>query len=100
MCNTLHSFHTLPHPSLIPHAFSYVVSLGFIIVLCLTIPMGYFNLDDNIWVQKGAAAAAACCCCRRCRCRRATAGAFIMLLLCLITWIGQATTPNNNSLNP
>jgi hypothetical protein len=28
--------------------------LGFIIVLLLTIPMGYFNLDDNMWVQQGA----------------------------------------------
>jgi len=28
-----------------------VISLGFLIVLVLTIPMGYFNLDDNIIVQ-------------------------------------------------
>jgi len=31
-----------------------VVSLGFVIVLLLTIPMGYFNLDDNMWLQQGA----------------------------------------------
>ena len=51
-----------------PFGDSYVISVGFVIILCLTIPMGYFNLDDNIWVQKGA---------------------FIMLILCLLTWTGQ-----------
>lgn len=33
-----------------PFGDAYVVSVGFLIILCLTIPMGYFNLDDNIWV--------------------------------------------------
>ena len=32
---------------------AYVVSLGFVVVMCLTIPIGFFNLDDNIWVQVG-----------------------------------------------
>jgi hypothetical protein len=31
-----------------------IFSLGFLIVLLLTIPMGYFNLDDNIYIQVGA----------------------------------------------
>jgi hypothetical protein len=30
---------------------AYVISLGFLIVLILTVPLGYANLDDNIWVQ-------------------------------------------------
>lgn len=30
----------------------FVCSLGFIAVLVLSIPLGYFNLDDNIIVQK------------------------------------------------
>jgi hypothetical protein len=51
-----------------PFGEAYVISVGFIVILCLTIPMGYFNLDDNIWVQKGA---------------------FLMLILCLLTWTGQ-----------
>jgi hypothetical protein len=51
-----------------PFGDAYVISVGFIIILLLTIPMGYFNLDDNIWVQKGA---------------------FLMLILCLLTWTGQ-----------
>uniref|UniRef100_A0A6B2L2R7 Amino acid transporter transmembrane domain-containing protein n=1 Tax=Arcella intermedia TaxID=1963864 RepID=A0A6B2L2R7_9EUKA len=33
---------------------SYVLSLGFLITLAIIIPMGYFNLDDNMIVQKGA----------------------------------------------
>src|SRR5690606_25063212 len=28
-----------------------IISLGFVIVLVVTIPMGYFNLDDNIFIQ-------------------------------------------------
>jgi hypothetical protein len=30
---------------------AYVISLGFLVVMCVTIPIGFFNLDDNIWVQ-------------------------------------------------
>ncbi|PRP80111.1 hypothetical protein PROFUN_12265 [Planoprotostelium fungivorum] len=37
-----------------PFGSDYVISLGFIIVLIITIPMGLFNLEDNIIVQKGA----------------------------------------------
>lgn len=31
-----------------------ILSLGFIIVFIGVLPLGYFNLDDNIWVQIGA----------------------------------------------
>ena len=34
----------------------WVVSIGFVLVLIITIPLGYFNLDDNIYVQILAAA--------------------------------------------
>jgi hypothetical protein len=39
-----------------PRPFSsiYGISLGFIIVMLVTIPLGYFNLDDNQIVQEGA----------------------------------------------
>jgi hypothetical protein len=30
----------------------YLITLGFLIVFALTIPLGYVNLDDNIIVQK------------------------------------------------
>ncbi len=30
-----------------------IISLGFVIVFVGTLPMAYFNLDDNIWVQIG-----------------------------------------------
>jgi hypothetical protein len=33
----------------------WIVSIGFVVVLLITIPLGYWNLDDNIWVQIGAA---------------------------------------------
>jgi hypothetical protein len=51
-----------------PFGDSYVISLGFIVILSMTIPMGYFNLDDNIWVQKGS---------------------LVLLVLCLLTWTIQ-----------
>lgn len=31
----------------------YVLSLGFMVTLVMVIPMGYFNLDDNMIVQIG-----------------------------------------------
>ena len=31
----------------------YVISLGWMVVLIITIPLGLLNLDDNIWVQIG-----------------------------------------------
>eukprot|EP01111_Echinosteliopsis_oligospora_P016592 TRINITY_DN6958_c0_g1_i1.p1 TRINITY_DN6958_c0_g1~~TRINITY_DN6958_c0_g1_i1.p1 ORF type:complete len:510 (-),score=78.98 TRINITY_DN6958_c0_g1_i1:2-1531(-) len=31
---------------------TYIISLGFLIILALSIPLGYFNLDDNIIVQE------------------------------------------------
>jgi hypothetical protein len=34
-----------------PFGDAYVISLGFLIVLCAAVPLGYMNLDDNIWVQ-------------------------------------------------
>uniref|UniRef100_A0A6B2L2W7 Amino acid transporter transmembrane domain-containing protein n=1 Tax=Arcella intermedia TaxID=1963864 RepID=A0A6B2L2W7_9EUKA len=33
---------------------TYVLSLGFVATVILIIPLGYFNLDDNMIVQKGA----------------------------------------------
>lgn len=29
----------------------YLISLGIVVTLALVIPMGYFNLDDNIIIQ-------------------------------------------------
>jgi len=34
-----------------PFGDAYVISIGFLIVLAATVPLGYLNLDDNIWVQ-------------------------------------------------
>ncbi len=47
---------------------AYVISLGFVVVMCLTIPIGFFNLDDNIWVQ---------------------VGGFVGLAICLLLWLVQ-----------
>eukprot|EP01060_Flectonema_neradi_P031596 TRINITY_DN4826_c0_g4_i1.p1 TRINITY_DN4826_c0_g4~~TRINITY_DN4826_c0_g4_i1.p1 ORF type:complete len:680 (+),score=135.32 TRINITY_DN4826_c0_g4_i1:85-2124(+) len=30
---------------------AYVLSVGYIVVLLIALPLGYWNLDDNIWVQ-------------------------------------------------
>jgi amino acid permease len=46
----------------------YVISLGFIIVAIIVIPMGIFNLEDNIWVQKGG---------------------FLGLIFCVLAWLAQ-----------
>ena len=51
-----------------PFGDDYVLSLGFLIVLVLCVPLGYFNLEDNIWVQQFG---------------------FFFLVLCLIAWIVQ-----------
>ncbi len=51
-----------------PFGDDYVVSLGFLIVLVLCVPLGYFNLEDNIWVQQFG---------------------FFFLVLCLIAWVVQ-----------
>ena len=32
----------------------WVLSVGFVVILLMAVPLGYFNLDDNIGVQKGA----------------------------------------------
>jgi len=40
-----------------PFPHEYVFSLGFFIILVGSVPLGYFNLDDNIVVQKVACAA-------------------------------------------
>ncbi len=52
-----------PHPSWVevtdpgdnisPFGNRFVISVGYLIVLALTVPLGYFNLDDNIIVQNG-----------------------------------------------
>jgi len=47
---------------------AFVVSGGFLIVMCVTIPLGYLNLEDNIFVQ--------------------VAG-FLGLCACMITWVVQ-----------
>lgn len=46
-------FRCVTHGTLQDSAFgdAYVISLGFIVVLCITIPVAFFNLDQNIWVQ-------------------------------------------------
>jgi len=46
-----------PGASVFPDG-TYVLSLGFIVTVFLILPMGYFNLDDNMIVQKGAFAIA------------------------------------------
>jgi amino acid permease len=46
----------------------YVLSLGYVIVAVIVIPMGIFNLEDNIWVQKGG---------------------FLGLVFCVVTWLAQ-----------
>ena len=46
----------------------YVLSLGYIIVAIIVVPMGIFNLEDNIWVQKGG---------------------FLGLCFCVIAWLVQ-----------
>jgi hypothetical protein len=47
---------------------AFVVSGGFLIVMCVTIPLGYLNLEDNIFVQ--------------------VAG-FLGLCACMVTWVIQ-----------
>jgi amino acid permease len=51
-----------------PFGADYVISMGFLIVLVLCVPLGYFNLEDNIWVQQFG---------------------FFFLVLCLIAWVFQ-----------
>jgi amino acid permease len=46
----------------------YVLSIGYVIVAIIVIPMGIFNLEDNIWVQKGG---------------------FVGLVFCVIAWLVQ-----------
>lgn len=31
----------------------YLISIGFVIVMILCVPLGYVNLDDNVVVQEG-----------------------------------------------
>jgi len=51
-----------------PFGSAYVISLGYLITMAITIPLGYLNLDDNIWVQYGG---------------------FILLLGCILAWVVQ-----------
>ena len=46
-----------------------VVSLGFVVTFLVTLPMGYFNLDDNMIIQ---------------------VGAFVLTLLCWAVWIAAS----------
>lgn len=32
----------------------YLITIGFVIVMILCVPLGYVNLDDNVVVQEGA----------------------------------------------
>lgn len=32
----------------------YLISIGFVVVMILCVPLGYVNLDDNVVVQEGA----------------------------------------------
>jgi hypothetical protein len=36
-----------------PFHSDYVISIGFIIIMAVCVPLGYFNLDDNQIVQEG-----------------------------------------------
>lgn len=47
---------------------SYIISLGFLVVMGVTVPLGYMNLEDNIWVQ---------------------VVGFLGLVACIITWTYQ-----------
>jgi len=38
----------------VPGVYTLVLPLGFVVTIILIIPLGYFNLDDNMIVQKGA----------------------------------------------
>jgi hypothetical protein len=51
-----------------PFGSAYVVSIGYLVTMAITVPLGYLNLDDNIWVQYGG---------------------FILLLLCIFVWVAQ-----------
>lgn len=59
----------------------YVLSIGYIIVAIIVIPMGIFNLEDNIWVQKAG---------------------FIGLVFCVCAWLAQFlfVTGIDTSLTP
>ena len=56
------TFPCVSHGSLEDSSFgtAYVVSIGYLVVLAVTIPIGFFNLDDNIWLQVWAAGVRAC----------------------------------------
>eukprot|EP00047_Mylnosiga_fluctuans_P023645 m.142786 g.142786 ORF g.142786 m.142786 type:complete len:543 (-) comp9654_c0_seq5:255-1883(-) len=36
-----------------PFGRAYVISIGFLVVMAAVVPLGYLNLDDNMWVQVG-----------------------------------------------
>ena len=51
-----------------PFGDAYVISIGFLIVMAAVVPLGYLNLDDNMWVQVGGMA---------------------LLSACVFVWMGQ-----------
>lgn len=51
-----------------PFGNAFVISIGYVITMAVTIPMGFMNLDDNIWVQYGG---------------------FVLLCVCVIAWCIQ-----------
>jgi len=41
-----------PGPEASPFGTAFVISMGFVVILLIAIPLGYYNSDDNIIVQK------------------------------------------------
>ena len=75
-----HSDSDVPTDS--PFGSKYVISLGYLVTMAITIPLGLVNLDDNMIVQEGG---------------------FILLLLCIVAWTVQfcygGMTPANVPVN-
>jgi hypothetical protein len=51
-----------------PFGDKYVISIGYIVTLALTVPLGFINLEDNMWVQQGG---------------------FVLLVFCIFAWVAQ-----------
>lgn len=61
----------------------YLISIGFVVVMILCVPLGYVNLDDNVVVQEGAALVSSECV------AYATPGAFWAMLAIIAEWMVQ-----------
>lgn len=44
-----------------PFGNDYVISIGFLVVMAAVVPLGYLNLDENMWVQVGGIVLLAAC---------------------------------------